>query len=195
MEKGKRIREDGSKSNCRPGDVKLPGAHGFQAAHGRVILADIVVANAVCPTYRDRVAAKVGAAADIAVSAKRAKVARLESVSKDDYFLPLAFESEGYSVNAVSSVLFGLAKHRMFHDGLAEDSHLTHCLHGHYMDAIAVAHARGLARCLLERGMCNHELHAGYNRTFHSSDVSDSSSPGSKRRRVGGLAGAQHTAT
>ena len=125
----------------------------------------------------------------------RAKVARLESVSKDDFFQPLAFESEGYSIRAVSSVLFGLAKHRMFHDGLAEDSHLTHSLHGHYMDAIAFAHARGLARCLLERGMCNHELHAGYNRTFHSSDVSDSSSPGSKRRRVGGLAGAQHTAT
>ena len=70
------------------------------------------------------------------------------------------------------------------------------------MDAIAFAHARGLARCLLERGMCNYELHSGYNRTFHSSDVSDSSSssddsscPDSKRRRVDGPTGAQHTAT
>ena len=181
--------------DCRPGDVKLPGANGFQPAHGRVILADIVVVNAVCETYRARGAEEEGAAAETAVKAKRNKVARLRSVSKDDYFLPLAFESEGHSINAVSSVLFGLAKHRIYHDGLDEDSHLTHRLHGHYMDAIAFAHARGLARCILERGMSNYELHSGYNRTFHTSDVSESPSPESKRRRVGSPTGAQHTAT
>jgi hypothetical protein len=201
VEQGKRTREDGSASNCRPGDVKLPGAHGYQPAHGRVILADIVVANAVCKTYREKGAAKVGAAAAIAATAKHNKVNRLQSVSKDDYFVPIAFESEGYAVNALQSLLFGLAKHRMFHDGLAEDSHLTHRLHGQYMDAMAQAHARGLARCILDRGMSSYNAHAGYNRTFHLSDLSsrsssssssdsDSPAPRNKRRRTGARSGA-----
>ena len=190
-EKGRRVREDGTESNCRPGDVKIPGAHGFEPAHGRVILADIVVTNVVCATHRDNGAITRGAAAVAATQAKHRKVSREQSVSKDDYFLPLAFESEGYSVHAVQTLLFGFAKHRVFHDGLAEDSYLTHRTHGNYMDAIANAHARGLARCLLERGMSNYSAHAGYNRTFLSSDTSDSSdSARTKRRRVGDHGGA-----
>ena len=39
-----------------------------EPAHGRVTLADIVVANAVCTTYREKGAAKVGAAAAIAAT-------------------------------------------------------------------------------------------------------------------------------
>ena len=84
----------------------------FDAAHGRVILADIVVTNVVCATHRDNGAITRGAAAVAATQAKHRKVSREQSVSKDDYFLPLAFESEGYSVNAVQTLLFGFAKHR-----------------------------------------------------------------------------------
>ena len=161
VEKGERVREDGTTSNCRPGDIKIPGAHGFQPAHGRVILADVVVANAVCATYRAKCAETCGGAANGAAKSKRNKVERLDSVSKDDFFMPLAFESEGYSVPSMSALLFGFAKHRLFHDGLDEDTSLLHRLHSNYMDAIASAHARGLARCLLERGMSNFDAIAG----------------------------------
>ena len=190
VEKGKRVREDGTVSNCRPGDVKLPGAHNYPPAHGCVILADIVVANAVCKSYRDKGAKGRGAAAEIVTTAKHKKVNRLDSVSKGDFFMPIAFESEGYHVPKLTDLLSGLAKHRMFHDGLDEDSYLTRRLHGQYLDAMALAHARGLARCLLDRGMTNYDAHSGYNRTFHPSDISDSDSPSpshqlsQKRRRT-----------
>ena len=142
-----------------------------------------MVANAVCATYRAKCAETCGGAAN---GAAKSKVERLDSVSKDDFFMPLAFESEGYSAPSISALLFGFAKHRLFHDGLDEDTSLLHRLHSNYMDAIASAHARGLARCLLERGMSNFDAIAGYNRTFHPSDCSDSSEHNRhKRRRIG----------
>jgi hypothetical protein len=66
-------RGDPSKSDERPGDVRIGSTHGWRAATGKELLLDITTADAVCKTYVELCAARAGAAAAAKADKKRNK--------------------------------------------------------------------------------------------------------------------------
>jgi hypothetical protein len=150
-------RLEGGKSRAskkRPADVRLmgdAGSHGWTQADNREVWADITVVCPVLPTYARAAAATRGAAAAQAAAAKRNKY-RCD-IPGFAFFLPLAFETEGYHTTDLDKLLLGFAHKRAARDGLVDDAakQRARCWTDFWLNQFAITHARFLARCVLNR--------------------------------------------
>jgi hypothetical protein len=150
-EKGWRRAFDAAKDQHRPADVLLRGSHNYEPAGPNDIYGDLTCVSAVADSYVSAAAVEAGAAAERAAQQKRSDVAG--KVPSDGYFLPLAFEADGFTSKCVNALLFGLAKTRADRDDA--DICARRAWHQHSMDALAHTHARGLARCIMRRAAAN----------------------------------------
>ena len=103
----------------KPGDVRFrgdSGSHGWARAGNRELWTDVTVVCPVLPTYVQAAAATRGAAAATAAQHKRTKYSN--DIPGFVFFLPLAFETEGYHTEDLSKLLLGFAKLRAAADGL-----------------------------------------------------------------------------
>ncbi len=69
------------------------------------------------------------------------------------FFLPLAFETEGYHTDDLDKLLLGFALKRAAADGLKDDDAKKRARLGldFWLNQFAIVHARLLARCVLNR--------------------------------------------
>ena len=134
----------------RPGDIKIGSTrHGWKAAAGKTLLLDVTTASAVCKSHAYKVAAAAGAAAKQAAADKTTKVLASGELSENQYFLPLAFESEGYKAAEVDKLLHAWAKlYKETRDLTNGDMSL---LLFKWHSELAFIRAKFLAKCILER--------------------------------------------
>jgi hypothetical protein len=102
-----------------PGDVRHSGdsgTHGWAPADKRELWTDITCVCPLLPTYRREAAAKRGAAAAAAARHKRTKYR--DDIPGFAFFLPLAFETEGYHTADLDKLLLNFAYKRASADGL-----------------------------------------------------------------------------
>ena len=93
-------------TKSRPADIRIRSAHGWRAAGNRDMWIDVTTISAVCAKRRAKCAAAAGGGSAVAVANKNGKYAAgMKSSSNYGYFLPLAFESEGFMPKAVSQLL------------------------------------------------------------------------------------------
>ena len=131
----------------RPGDAELRGSHGYRRAGTNWVWNDIVIASATCPSHRAAAAAVEGGAAQRAADAKHVK--HDPDIPSHVTFVPLAAEADGFLSPVFATLLRGFAKKRADRDS-ADDCAMGAWLN-FYLQAIAVTHARNLARCILIR--------------------------------------------
>jgi hypothetical protein len=138
----------------RPGDVRLrgdSGSHGWAPAGKRELWSDITCVCPVLPSYVQGAAAARGSAAGVAAHKKRNKYR--SGIPGFAFFLPLAFETEGYHADDLSKLLLGFAEKRAMADGY-QDSELKarkRLWTDYWLNHFAVVHARYLARCVVHR--------------------------------------------
>ena len=106
----------------------------------------------VLPTYVSAAAVTRGAAAAKAAQHKRSKY-RTDNIPGFVFFLPLAFETEGYHTDDLDKLLLGMAKMRAAADGLVgvELKRRSSMWIDFWLAQFAIVHARYLARCILHR--------------------------------------------
>ena len=117
----------------------------------REVWADITVVCPVLPTYVRAASAARGAAAAAAALHKRGKYCN--DIPGYVFFLPLAFESEGYHTTDLDKLLYGFAMKRATADGLdgAAAKKRASCWTDFWLNQFAKKHARFIARCVLHR--------------------------------------------
>ena len=138
----------------KPGDVRFrgdAGSHGWAPAGNRELWADVTVVCPVLPTYVDTAAATRGAAAAKAAQHKRNKYRN--DIPGLAFFLPLAFETEGYHTDDLDKLLLGFARKRAVTEGMAADQlkQRAGLWKDYWLNEIAIVHARYVARCILHR--------------------------------------------
>ena len=138
----------------RPGDARFAGdagTHGWVAAGTRELWTDATCVCPVLPTYVHAAAARRGAAAATASTHKHTKYRR--DIPGHVFFLPLAFETEGFHTPDLEKLLVGLARKRAEADGLegVELKTRVKIWTDFWLDQFAITHARYVARCLLHR--------------------------------------------
>jgi hypothetical protein len=127
------------------------GAHGWAAAGSRELWTDLTVVCPVLAKYLHAAAAKRGAAAGDAGNHKRSKYRN--DIPGFVFFLPLAFETEGYHTDDLGKLLLGFAHKRAAADGLEGPAAKVRARlwTDFWLDQFAMVHARFLARCVLNR--------------------------------------------
>ena len=138
----------------KPGDVRFrgdAGSHGWAPAGTRELWTDITVVCPVLSTYVSAAAVTRGAAAAKAAQHKRNKYRN--DIPGFVFFLPLAFETEGYHTDDLDKLLLGMAKTRAAADGLVgvELKRRSSMWTDFWLAQFAIVHARYLARCVLHR--------------------------------------------
>ena len=138
----------------RPGDVRFSGdsgSHGWTAAGSRELWVDVTVVCPVLPTYVRAAAAERGAAAAVAARHKHNKY--LNDIPGLVYFLPLAFETEGYHPEDLEKLLLGFAFKRATSEGLDGPAakQRARLWTDYWLNQFAITHARFLARCVWNR--------------------------------------------
>ena len=124
---------------------------GSMPAGNREVWSDITCVCPVLPTYVQGAAAARGSAAGVAAQHKRNKYRN--DIPGFAFFLPLAFETEGYYADDLSKLLLGFAEKRALADGY-QDSDLKarkRLWTDYWLNHFAMVHARFLARCVLLR--------------------------------------------
>ena len=138
----------------RPGDVRFggdSGAHGWTAAGVRDLWTDLTVVCPVLATYVHAAAAARGAAA---AAASRKKFYKYRNdIPGFAFFLPLAFETEGYHTDDLGKLLLGFALKPAAADGLegSDAKARARFWTDFWLNQFAMAHARFVARCVLNR--------------------------------------------
>jgi hypothetical protein len=143
-------------SKKRPGDVRFSGdagAHGWNAAHQRELWVDATVVCPLYATYLNAAAAQRGAAAEARALSKRTKYRN--DIPGFAHFLALPFETEGFVSADVDLLLHGFAKLKVSRGdpNLSEEEakRQASAFKAHWLDELAVVHARYLARCIINR--------------------------------------------
>ena len=165
----------------RPGDVRFcgdSGSHGWTAADNRELWVDVTVVCPVLPTYVRAAAAERGAAAAAAARHKRNKY--LNDIPGVVYFLPLAFETEGYHTEDLEKLLLGFAHKRAAADGLEGEAakQRARLWTDFWLNQFAVTHARFLARCVWNRAAaCKDAANPPFPRSSYVDVLSSMQSP------------------
>jgi hypothetical protein len=147
-------RGDTSKSDERPGDVRIGSTHGWRAATGKELLLDVTTADAVCKTYVELCAAREGAAAAEKVKEKRNKYKH--TLRPEQYLQTLAFESEGYTSPEAQQLLLVWAQ--MWAEKRNESPAAAKRLYYAWSCELAHLHAKYLARCIMARARRSSEV-------------------------------------
>jgi len=138
----------------KPGDVRLcgdAGSHGWAPALNREVWADVTVVCPVLPSYVHAASAERGATAAKAARGKRGKYR--DDIPGFVFFLPLAFETEGYHTTDLTKLLYGFAMKRATADGWdgAAAKKRASCWCDFWLNQFAMKHARFTSRCVLHR--------------------------------------------
>ncbi len=155
----------------RPGDVRFSGdagSHGWTRAGNRELWVDITVVCALLTSYISAARHTRGAAAAAAATSKRKKY--FNEIPGFAYFLPLPFETEGYTCDDIELMLLGFAQKlalEMLGDE-ASDKQLKDSARrwlGYWLDQLAAVHARLISRAIYNRASaCKDALNAPFRR-------------------------------
>ena len=142
--------KDGKVTKSRPAKVRIRGAHGLRAAGNREMWIDVTIISAVCAKHCAKCAAAAGGGSAVAAANKNGKyAANMKASGNYGYFLPLAFESEGYMPNAVSHLLGPWSKLWAEKSGYSpEDAGRRKRI---WLNELAHIHARYLAQAILDK--------------------------------------------
>ena len=131
----------------KPGDLVLYGDHGYGAGSNKTVYIDFVVGSATCASYAAAGAAREGATAEKEAKAKHAK--HDKDIGSHIHFVAAPFEADGFTSPVVLLLLTGFARKRADRDNA--DTCAKNAWYAYYSQALAMTHARSLARCLLNR--------------------------------------------
>jgi len=141
--------KDGKVTKSRPADIRIRGAHGWRAAGNREMWIDVTTISAVCAKHRAKCAEAAGGGSAVAAASKNGKyVANMKASGNYGYFLPLAFESEGYMPNAVSQLLGPWSKLWAEKGGYSPED--AGCRKRIWLNELAHIHARYVAQAILD---------------------------------------------
>lgn len=141
-----------------PGDLRCPGssgAHGWTPAHQRELWADITV---VCPVLQSYVKGASQSRGFAAAAAARNKLSKYSGVIPGlAFFLPLAFETEGYQPDALEKLFLGWAHKRADAVGLVGQEAKRQAARwvDYWLNDVAMTNARFMARCVFHRAQAN----------------------------------------
>jgi hypothetical protein len=155
----------------KPGDIRFhgdAGSHGWMRAGNRELWVDLTV---VCPlliTYISAACHTTGAAAAAAATRKRNKY--INDIPGFAFFMPLPFETEGYTCDNIELMLLGFAQ-RLALEALGDDAtdqqrnDTARRWLGYWLDQLAAVHARLTARAIYNRASaCKDALSAPFRR-------------------------------
>ncbi len=155
----------------KPGDIVCSRAHCWPPALDKVLCIDVTNVSATCKDHAPQAALERGGAAADAVKTKHTKYRR--DIPQHWFFLPLAFEADGYVSPAIDALLWGWAKQ------WAERSNRCHAdarrTKEFWLDNLALEHARCRGRCILDRAAACHRAAHPQLRPLHVSDVDQAS--------------------
>ena len=139
--------KDGKITKSRPADIRVRGAHGWRRRQPRDVDRCHHL-SAVCAKHRAKCAAAAGGGSAVAAANKNGKyAANMKASGNYGYFLPLAFESEGYMPNAVSQLLGPWSKLWAEKGSYSpEDAGRKRI----WLNELAHSHARYLAQAILD---------------------------------------------